>query len=435
MSSPLEIHSSNAFKRSSALLGEGKRQRKEEVVDQKYLPLEALEIVASHLNKKDLASFYAASNQFEAAALAAKIHEQKYLARQELRALCDLQPARPKKVVSYLDLYKHIVINLNQNLDDQSNLSRCLKQDLIPQLKRALEAFYTNEVSSSIFKLSQSCYRQIHQKHTSCSNIEQEYQQLKYALVVKALTHVASASSNPNAAKGFAFKTASDAGYEMIALDLLATGGITQPFKALALNSAAEHGQLKLAEALLKGGQFSQLDLGWAANFAAQNGHHEILEAILATGPITLQQRGSGVIDAAKNGHLTCVEALLANGEIKNQDLVNAIAYPIKNNDEAIFNVFLAKTPTDEEVRSKCVISTAIHNRPEMVKALLAKGPISQYSRGMAVWSAAQKGNLAIVETLLANGQIFEEIRNFALNSAKLAGYLEIVQLLESKKT
>jgi hypothetical protein len=433
MSSSLEIPSSPILKRSSALLGKSKRQRKEEVVDQKYLPLEVLEIVAAHLNKKDLASFYQVSDQFKAAAQAAKIHEQKYLARQELRELCDLQPARPEKIVSYLDLYKHIVINLNENLDDILNLTSSLKQELIPQLKCALEAFYTDEVASSIFQLSKSCYQQIHEKSASCLNIEQEYQQLKYALVVKALTHVASASSNPEEARGFALKRASDEGYETIALELLATGSITRLFRVNALYSAAGHGHLKLVEVLLKSGQIHQQELSWAAISAAGSGHLEILKAILATGPFDIAPRGLAVTYAARNGHLTCVQALLENGEIDSINLNNGLSQAIINNNEAILNVLLEKNTLNEKDISTCVQKAATFNRPEMVKALLAKGPISQYSRGMAVWSAVQKGNLALVETLLANGPIDKDRCSFALNSAKEKGHLEIAQLLESK--
>ena len=434
MSSSFQIPPSDVLKRSSALVEENKRQCTEELGDRKYLPLEALEIVASHLNKKDLASFHQASRLFNAAAQAAKIQEQKYLAHQELRALCDLQPARPVKIVSYLDLYQHIVTDLDENLDAQFNLTRCLKQELIPQLKSDLEAFYTHEVASSVFELSKSCYKKMHKESSSCLDIEQEYRQLKYALVVKALTYVVSASSNPNEARGFAVKKACDAGYETIALELLVTGSITQSFRAWALYSAAGQGHLNLAEALLKSGSIAQYDLGVASIKAAEFGHLKILEAILATGPITLNHRGMGVSCAANNGHLTCVQALLANGEILNPILSVAVMHSILKNYQPIFNVLLAKQSLDENDRGKCVQAAANNNHLEMVEALLLNGPISKESRGMSVWTAANKGNLAMVKTLLESGEIFENILKFSLSSAKLNGHEEIVQFLESKK-
>ena len=335
------------------------------------LPLEIMEIVASHLAEpKDLESFSEISYLTKCSVLNVVNIQNESLAVNELQVLSNLNPSKPDQVSSLVDCYKNFLADLVDPTFVLRDLGAQIDVNKLRELQNKLTALATNQVAQRSRALKLVCYKEIASGKASIERINEKYESLKCALVCEALELVIASSVDPEVTRGCAVRLAAFNGHLTVVQALLANGEISEEARGLAVGLAAGKGHLSVVQFLLANGQISEVDRGWAVH------------------------------DAAAHGHLAIVKVLVENGAISDED------------------------------RAWVVKGAAERGYLEIVKVLLANGVISANSRGKAVRGAAYFGHLEIVKVLLANGVISEEDRADTVRGAAENGHLELLQFL-----
>ena len=249
------------------------------------LPLEIMEIVASHLAEpKDLKSFSEISYLTKGAALREINIQNESLAVSELQVLSNLNPSKPDQESSLIGFYKWFLVYL----DDPNFWLRArgvqIDVNKLVELQQKLTALATNQVADQSRALKLVFYKEIASGKASFESIDDKYARLKSALVSEALELVISSSVNSELTRG------------------------------LAVGLAAQRGLLTVVQALLANGQISETDRGWAVRYAAKNGDLEVVKYLLANGAsISRSYRSKAIREALAGGHHSVADFLKQN--------------------------------------------------------------------------------------------------------------------------
>ena len=245
------------------------------------LPLEIWEMVASHLQKQDLENLSKVSKKCKAAALFVKNAQEISSVKNELQVLAILNPAAPSSMTCALDFYKKFLGNLQNRALIRFNRGLEIHPDFLPQLKQRLLVLTTQEIAAEILEVSQECYREMHYNTWCFKCIEEKYLSKKTSFVLKALSYIVFATTDPKLTTERAVRT------------------------------AAKYGQLEVVQHLLAtGAHLNIFNRGKAVMFAAENGHFKIVKALLQNGSITEETKTTAIQHASKQGHYAIADFL-----------------------------------------------------------------------------------------------------------------------------
>ena len=281
------------------------------------MPEEMWELVASYLQGDDLKNLSNFLPNSQRPALIVKNIQEMHAAVNELKELAVLNPLKPNKVCSAIDVYQQLIADIRNPDNLESDPELATSQSAVAQLNLQLLALSTEEVKTKFSNLRKDFYQEITQKKSTFDHIEQTYSRLKYDCVLQALNEVIASSIDPLFTRGWLVEKSAAYGHLEIVLGLSEHPTFSQDDRGRAVTEAAEFGHLKIVEALLKKpGKIDVFDKGLAIRRAAANGHLEIVQALLADGGALVHFVGDAIKEAAERGYLPIVKALYASGGI-----------------------------------------------------------------------------------------------------------------------